>query len=124
MNTPREQVLRYWQAANARDWQAFAELLAEHIVYEVPQTRERVRGRSNYLEFNRTWPGLWRAEIQQLVADDYQAISVIAFHVDGATETGISVFEFDAGGRIAHITDHWPAPYEPPERACACIERY
>lgn len=124
MNTPRERVLRYWQAANDREWQTFAELLAEQIVYEVPQTRERVRGRANYVEFNRTWPGLWRADIQQLVADDHQAVSVIAFHVDGTTETGISVFDFDGDGRIARITDHWPVPYAPPARACDCIERY
>jgi hypothetical protein len=29
---------------NQPDWTRFADLLAEHVVYEAPQTREQVRG--------------------------------------------------------------------------------
>lgn len=132
MNAKQQKVRRFWQAANARDWAAFAELLADNIVYEVPQTRERVRGRPAYLTFNRTWPGDWEAELLRVVGggkgEGDQAVSEIAFHLrqaDGVrTETGISFFEFDAAGRICRIVDHWPAPYEPPPRACDCIERF
>ncbi|MBB4842620.1 ketosteroid isomerase-like protein [Paucibacter oligotrophus] len=128
MNPSQQKVRQYWQAANARDWAAFAELLAEDIVYEVPQTRERVRGRQAYLRFNQTWPGDWEAELLRLLGEGDQAVSEIAFHLRQAdsvkTETGISFFEFDAAGRICRIVDHWPAPYEPPPRACDCIERF
>jgi hypothetical protein len=48
----REAVTAYWVAASERDWGAFSELLAEDVVYEGPQTRERVRGRANYVRFN------------------------------------------------------------------------
>ncbi|RQO60514.1 hypothetical protein DBR47_09155 [Paucibacter sp. KBW04] len=131
-HTSQDLVRRYWQAANARDWAAFAELLAEDIVYEVPQTRERVRGRAAYLVFNQTWPGNWEAELLRVVGEGKsqggQAVSEIAFHVRDAhgvrTETGISFFEFDATARICRIVDHWPAPYAPPPRACDCIERF
>ena len=44
-------VSQHWQFANARDWTAFANLLAEDLVYEVPQTRERVTGRAGYVDF-------------------------------------------------------------------------
>lgn len=39
----------YWVAANDRDWDAFAALLAEDVIYEGPQTRERARGSRNYV---------------------------------------------------------------------------
>ena len=53
----------YWAAAEARDWAAFGALLADGVVYEVPQSRERVSGREAYIRFNAeaspatgTWP--------------------------------------------------------------------
>jgi SnoaL-like domain len=39
----------YWAAAEARDWDAFVKLLAVDVVYQGPQTRERVRGRAALL---------------------------------------------------------------------------
>jgi ketosteroid isomerase-like protein len=113
----------YWRLANARDWDGFGALCAPDVVYEVPQTRERVRGRTPYVEFNRTWPGDWRAEVRNVIAQDDRAVSVIAFHVDGSTETGITFFEFQQG-LISRLTDHWPEAYEPPARMTQVIERY
>jgi ketosteroid isomerase-like protein len=116
-------VLAWWRAANARDWEAFAALHAEDVVYEVPQTRERVRGRANYVEFNRSWPGAWVAEVQRVVAEGEHAVSWIHFLVDGQTMTGICFFDFK-DGLVSRITDWWPEPYEPPARMTDKIERY
>jgi ketosteroid isomerase-like protein len=116
-------VERYWSTAVARDWDAFGQLVHEHVLYEVPQTRERVRGRAAYVEFNATYPGDWSLEIRHIVANDKQAVSKVDFNVDGETATGITFFEF-RDGLIAHITDYWPAPYEPPIRMTDHIERY
>jgi len=116
-------IQRYWAAANARDWASFATLHCADVVYEVPQTRERVRGLDAYLEFNQTWPGAWRAHVLQVIAQEQQGMSVIDFVVNGQSATGISVFEL-RDGLIARITDYWPEPYEPPARNTARIERY
>ncbi len=43
----------------ARDWDAWSALLADDVVYEMPQTRERITGRAAYLAFNQTYPGEW-----------------------------------------------------------------
>lgn len=119
----RDLIETYWRAANARDWDGFAALVHQRVVYEVPQTRERVRGREDYVEFNRTWPGDWRAELVELIGEGTKGMSVIDFIVDGETMTGISVFETD-GQVITRITDWWPSPYEPPPRMTSRIERY
>ena len=43
----------------ARDWEAWAGLLDPDVVYEIPQSRERIRGRDRYLQFNQEYPGDW-----------------------------------------------------------------
>lgn len=115
--------LQHWQAANARDWPAFAATLASEVVYEVPQTRERVRGRANYVEFFKTWPDPWRADVTSLIADEHSAVTTITFVTEQGQETGISFFEIREG-LITGITDYWPAPYDPPPRMTDRIERY
>jgi hypothetical protein len=61
MNDAHQVVATYWAAAESRDWDTFADLVAEQVVYEAPQTRERVRGRTAYQRFNAEgFPsGLW-----------------------------------------------------------------
>jgi ketosteroid isomerase-like protein len=123
MQDIRETIAQHWAAGNARDWPRFAAVIHEHLVYDVPQTRERVRGRDNYVEFFRTWPGDWRADVRRMVVDGNSAVTEIDFVVDGESMTGISFFEV-VDGTIARITDYWPSPYEPPARMRAVIERY
>ena len=43
----------------ARDWDAWEALMSPDVVYEIPQSRERIRGRAAYREFNETFPGDW-----------------------------------------------------------------
>jgi ketosteroid isomerase-like protein len=116
-------VQRYWDLANARDWQGFGRLVSSDVVYEAPQTRERVRGREAYVDFNSTWPGEWHVQVEHIVAEASKAVSVITFVVEGESMTGISVFELQ-GDAITRITDYWPSAYEPPSRKASHIERY
>jgi hypothetical protein len=46
VTTAHQVVAAYWAAAEARDWDAFRSLLADGVVYEGPQARERVSGRA------------------------------------------------------------------------------
>lgn len=65
----RAVVETYWSAADARDWDAFAATLADEVLYDLPQTRERIRGKERYLRFNREYPGEWRVRVERVVAD-------------------------------------------------------
>lgn len=116
----------YWEAANNRDWDAFADLLAEDVVYEGPQTRERVRGRSNYVRFNvEGFPGDWRLVIIEIVGEGRRASSWIEFtNADGNNQPGLCYFELRDDGKIARITDFWPDPYELPAGRAHLVERY
>ena len=118
----REVVIRYYQSLNQRDWQGLRSTLAQDVVYEIPQTRERVQGLEPYLNFSATFPGDWTIEIVRVVADEGGAAEEIVFREGEEAMTSIAFFELD-GGKIRHILDYWPKPYEPPERKSPFVER-
>jgi len=96
MTDTGDAVTAYWAAVEVRDWDTFGALLAEDVVYEVPQTRERVRGRAAFT----------------------------AFTDAGVSQPGLTFFEFGPYGLISRITDYWPEPYEPPAGRAGLAERY
>ncbi|MFD7860651.1 nuclear transport factor 2 family protein [Streptomyces sp. NPDC057682] len=122
----RATVERYWTAADLRDWDDFAATLADDVVYELPQSRERIRGKERYVQFNREYPGDWRASVVRVVADaeELQAAARTRFVVDGEEAHAVHFFTFDAEGRISAVTDFWPEPYEPPAGRAHLVERY
>jgi ketosteroid isomerase-like protein len=115
---------RYWAVIEARDWPGLAGLLTADVVYELPQTRERIRGRDRYVQFNVEYPGDWHVAIERVVAQGTEAVSWTTFAVAGADEPGLCFFRLDGSGRIAHITDFWPQPYEPPPGREHLVERW
>ncbi len=126
MSTAAEVVAAYWAAANDRDWTAFGDLLSEDVVYEGPQTRERVRGREPYVRFNvEGFPGDWYLEVRRVVGDDLHAASWIQFtNADGTVQPGLCFFDLGDDGLIERITDFWPDPYELPASRAHLVERY
>jgi hypothetical protein len=124
MTEATDVITRYWTACEARDWATFGELLAPDVVYELPQTRERIRGRETYIEFNTTYPGDWHLDIVRVIGADQHAVSWTNFKVDGGEHPGLCFFDLDSTGLIRHITDFWPEPYEPPAGRDHLTERY
>lgn len=106
-----------------RDWQAFAELLDADVVYEIPQTRERICGRDRYVTFNAEFPGDWHIEPVLLLEDGRDASMLFPWTLDGESALAIAYFVVEAG-RITKITDFWPDPYEPPPGREHLTERW
>lgn len=118
-------VAAYWAAAEARDWDAFGKLLADDVVYQGPQTRERVRGRDAYVRFNvEGFPGPWHLEVERIIGDGSQAASWIEFSGPEGRQAGMCFFELNEAGQIARINDFWPDPYELPAGRAHLVERY
>jgi ketosteroid isomerase-like protein len=115
---------QYWATASAGDWAGFGALLAHDIVYELPQTRERVRGRERYVRFNAEYPAGWRLTIEQSYVDAGGGASWATFTMDGETMPAVTFFRFDPAGLITHVTDFWPEPYDPPAGREHLVERY
>ncbi len=115
----------YWAAAEARDWDAFGELLADEVVYQASQTRERVRGRDAYVRFNvEGFPGPWHLEVRRIVGERLRAASWVQFTGPDGSQPGLCFFELDETGLISRIDDFWPDPYELPASRAHLVERY
>ena len=80
MNDAHQVVAAYWAAAESRDWDTFAGLVAEQVVYEAPQARERVRGRTAYMRFNiEGFPGDWHLNVERIIGEGRHAASWVEF---------------------------------------------
>ncbi|RKF23835.1 nuclear transport factor 2 family protein [Micromonospora globbae] len=124
VTTAEDTVFAYWDACEARDWERFAGLLADDIVYHLPQTRERIRGRDAFLRFNREYPGDWHISVTRVVGDGRRAASWVTCAVDGEHVPAVSFFDLDDDGRVSVVTEFWPEPYEPPPGREHLAERY
>ena len=125
MNDAHQVVAAYWAAAESREWDRFADLVAEQVVYEAPQFRERVRGRTAYVRFNAEgFPGDWHLTVQRIIGEGRHGASWLEFSDAGDHYPGLCFFDLDEHGRIARITDFWPAPAELPASRAHLVERY
>jgi hypothetical protein len=106
-----------------RDWAGFAELLAPDVVYELPQTRERIRGRDRYVTFNAEYPGDWHIDPQVVIGDDAHGALLFRWTLDGESSLAVAFFEHDSS-MITKITDFWPEPYDPPPGREHLVERW
>ena len=77
----------YVERAEARDWEGFGALLAEDVVYEMPQSRERVRGKEAYLRFFST-NGLLPGTFPSLARFEREVIDYAAGLFHGSDATG------------------------------------
>jgi predicted ester cyclase len=125
MNDAHQVVAAYWAAAESRNWDMFADLVAERVVYEAPQTRERVRGRDAYVRFNAEgFPGDWHLTVERIIGEGRHAASWVQFSDAGDQYPGVCFFELDEDGRIAGITDFWPTSADLPSSRAHLVERY
>lgn len=116
----REVVEQYWAAMNSNDFRAAADdWLHEQFVLDWPQSRERIRGRDNFVALNTYYPaaGPWRFVVQRIVADETGVVTDVTV-TDGVTSGRAITFSVVRDGRIVHQTEYWPDPFEaPPWRA-------
>lgn len=109
----REVVERYFSTMGARDWDAFAELLAADVVYEMPQTGERITGRAKFMQFNQEYPGDWTITPTRLIVEGTTAAGSMNATVGRQPLVALAFFEL-RDGLIERVTDFWPETYEPP----------
>ena len=120
---PKAVVAAFAAALEARDWSALAALVDPEVVYEVPQTRERIRGRDRYVTFNAEYPGDWHIEPRVVLADEHNGSLLFRWTLGDEDSLAVAFFEL-VDGRITKITDFWPEPYEPPPGREHLTERW
>jgi ketosteroid isomerase-like protein len=114
----------YIDSLERRDWSRLTGLLAEDVVYEMPQTRERIRGRPAFVQFNMEYPGDWQLGIRRQVAEGRLAALWLDVRVGAERLDACVWLEMSDQGSISRITDYWPEPYEPPPGREHLVERW
>ena len=118
--SPGEVVAELWRRVQARDWEAVGDLLTEDFVLEWPHDRVKIRGRENFVGFNRSYPEGWSIEVVRIVAEGNVAVSKVRVpHPTVGPYYALSFFEVE-GGRLTRGREYWVEErYEEPapERA-------
>jgi ketosteroid isomerase-like protein len=103
-----------YERFEARDWEAAAGLLADDVVYRLPQTRERVVGRDALITFMSSYPGDWHLAVARVVATDSEVAVVVDTRLGEEPAQNLALFEVNADGLITAMTDYWPESYDRP----------
>ena len=114
----------YVESLEQRDWPRLTDLLAEDVVYEMPQSRERIRGRSAFVQFNIEYPGDWHLRLRRAVADGRIAALWLDARVGAEHQDACVWLEVSEQGLINRVTDYWPEPYAPPPGREHLVERW
>ena len=125
----RDQLIRaFWRAFDDADFDSAAEMMAPDAVVTWPCTGEVFRGRTNFIEVQRHYPGRWRIAVEKVIVAAKVVVTVVKVTPEGGEKPSFhatSFFEFDDAGLIVAITEYWATDEEPPEwrRAGGWAER-
>lgn len=104
---PSEVVAQLWGRIQARDWARVGELLADDFVLEWPHDLVRIRGRENFLAFNRGYPEGWSIELLRIISEGSTVVSEVRVpHPTVGPFYALSFFTVD-GPRITSVREYW-----------------
>ena len=115
-------VLELWQTMSELRFRDVGPLLAEDVVCEWPLTRERIRGRDNYIALNEAYPGRWTITVEEHFAAGDRVVTRCRLEWDNRVNYAISFFTV-RDGLITHEVDWWPEPYDPSDGREQFVER-
>lgn len=115
-------VRRFWALMDAADFEGAAALLADGAVCDWPQSRERIRGRANFVAVNAHYPGRWHIAVRQIIAAGAEAASEVVMTNDAGERVRAVSFFVVRDGQIERETDYWPEPYAAPTWRAQWVE--
>ncbi len=121
IETNRQLVIELWQRMGRFDFAGAGELLHDDYVCEWPQSKERIRGRANFVALNSNYPGRWKAEVKRVIVEGDRAASEVALTWENQTVVVVSFYEM-RDGEIYREVDYWPEPYAAQEWRAQWVE--
>ena len=137
----RDVIASFYQAINARDWDQFERCVHTDYVWDMPQSGERVRGRANNLEMNKSYPGLPSVATRRITGSEDRWVTTPNWTVLKVTGTGddyiaeclvrypdesvwhsVDVIRF-RDGKIAATSAYFAPTLEPAEWRSRWVER-
>ena len=121
--TASELAAELWRLFDAGRFRDVLPLLSEDFEAHWPNTRERIRGRENFIALNENYPGAWRCTIRRLEERPAGAVTVTEIS-DGRTALFAVSFLEVRDGRIVAAEEYFGDNGPPPFDRSAWTERY
>jgi hypothetical protein len=98
------------------DFVSASECLHPDFEYYMPQTREYLRGRANFVALNDGYPakGKWSFAVHSIVSDGKNGVSDVKI-TDGYMKARAITFHMLHDGLIVRQREYWPDDYPAPE---------
>ena len=118
----RALIMEHWEASDQGDDGAAHAIYAEDAVLDYPQSRERFRGRATIAAQREGHPAERHFTVLRISGRGDYWVSECVITYDGAPSHSVSIMEF-AGGLVAHESQYFADPFEPPRSRAALAER-
>jgi hypothetical protein len=98
-------------------------MLSDDYILEWPQSKERIRGRNNFVAINKEYPayGRWLFRINRIVGNATEAVSDVSV-TDGTQVARAITFTTVQQGKIVKQVEFWPDNYAAPENRRHLVE--
>ena len=117
----RARILQHWQASEQGDGEAEHAVYADDAVLDYPQSGERFRGRATIAAQRGGHPADRHFTVHRISGSGELWVSECVITYDGAPTRSVSIMEF-AGGLVAHETQYFAGPFDPPRWRAALAE--
>lgn len=118
-----EVVKEFYRRMNTNDFHSVGQMLSDNYILEWPQSKERIRGRDNFVAVNEEYPanGRWLFTINRIVGNATEAVSDVSI-TDGTQVARAITFTTVQEGQIVKQVEFWPDNYGAPENRKHLVE--
>jgi len=143
MGTPsnREVVDRFFKLLNARRFDELATIVTPDMIYDTPQSGERIRGLDNARAAMENYPGLPTGDVKRVVGasdqwvltpsltplritgtGDHYTVEALETCPNGEVWNSVQIVEFREG-KVCRVTAYFAQPYPAPEWRSKWVEK-
>jgi SnoaL-like domain len=117
----RSMLVEHWRASEQGDSVAEHAIYAEDAILDYPQSGERFRGRATIAAQRGGHPADRHFRVHRISGKGDLWVSECVISYDAAPSHSVSIMEF-AGGLVAHETQYFADPFDPPQSRAALAE--
>lgn len=115
----------YWKNISDQKWEEAEGLLHRNFVAEWPQSRERFRRASDFIQMNREYPGNHHVEVLEALSVGDRTVTTVYIHAEDTGQKAYATSWFEVTeGKISKLTEFWAEPYPAPASRQRWVEPY
>jgi hypothetical protein len=118
----RTRIREHWRASEQGDGTTEHAIYSENAILDYPQSGERFRGRATIAAQRGGHPADRHFTVLRISGNGDLWVSECVISYDGAPSYSVSIMEF-SDGLVAHETQYFADPFDPPQSRAALAER-